>query len=71
MASTPPPTPGARDGKPDHKPDHKPDVAMWGAPGSGKTAFLAALSIALGRAQGGKRGWRLIGADSVSTAATM
>jgi hypothetical protein len=38
-------------------------IAMWGAPSSGKTTFLAALSIALTR-----RGtdWKVIGADQAS-----
>src|SRR4051794_24920510 len=39
---------------------------MWGAPGSGKTTFLAALSIALNRR---RDGWKVVGADSGSTQA--
>ncbi|MEO3873305.1 hypothetical protein ABGB18_31215 [Nonomuraea sp. B12E4] len=42
----------------------EPDIAMWGASGSGKTAFLAALSVALNRS--GSPGWRLIGENAVS-----
>ncbi|MEU8143206.1 hypothetical protein [Nonomuraea sp. NPDC048901] len=44
--------------------DREPDIAMWGASGSGKTAFLAALSIALNKAR--DAGWRLIGENPVS-----
>jgi hypothetical protein len=44
--------------------NHGPDIAMWGAPGSGKTAFLAALSIALNNARGA--GWILIGRNPAS-----
>lgn len=39
-------------------------IAMWGAPGSGKTTFLAALHTALMRDD---EGLRLSGADAVST----
>jgi hypothetical protein len=39
-------------------------VAMWGAPSSGKTTFLAALDIALARMGGG---WSLTGANVSST----
>ncbi|MGN9838742.1 hypothetical protein ACTMTI_11535 [Nonomuraea sp. H19] len=46
--------------------DREPDIAMWGASGSGKTAFLAALSIALNKAR--DAGWRLIGENPVSRA---
>ncbi|MEV4801404.1 hypothetical protein AB0K18_15465 [Nonomuraea sp. NPDC049421] len=42
-----------------------PDIAMWGASGSGKTAFLAALSIALNRAG---TSWRLVGENQASGA---
>ncbi|TDE32977.1 hypothetical protein E1295_38745 [Nonomuraea mesophila] len=42
----------------------EPDIAMWGASGSGKTAFLAALSIALNKSR--DAGWRLIGENPVS-----
>ncbi|MEO3886345.1 hypothetical protein [Nonomuraea sp. B5E05] len=42
----------------------EPDIAMWGASGSGKTAFLAALSIALNKSR--DAGWRLIGENAVS-----
>jgi cellulose biosynthesis protein BcsQ len=41
-------------------------IAMWGAPSSGKTTFLAALTIALVRQD---EAWKLVGADSGSTAA--
>lgn len=40
-----------------------PDIAMWGAQGSGKTTFLAALNIALTQ-QG--RGWTMTAADDAS-----
>jgi hypothetical protein len=40
------------------------NIAMWGTPGSGKTTFLAALSIALGRHD---LGWKLVGSDHPST----
>ncbi|MEV8635347.1 hypothetical protein AB0395_27190 [Streptosporangium sp. NPDC051023] len=40
------------------------NIAIWGAPGSGKTTFLAALNIALILKDGP---WRLIGADGPST----
>lgn len=43
-------------------PEHS--VAMWGAPTSGKTTFLAALNIALTRQV---EGWKVIGADEAST----
>ena len=39
-------------------------IAMWGAPSSGKTTFLAALSIAL--TKWGK-GWNVVGADEASS----
>jgi hypothetical protein len=39
-------------------------ISMWGAPGSGKTTFLAALNIALTR---WGRDWKVIGADEAST----
>ncbi|MFF4418150.1 hypothetical protein ACFYY8_36960 [Streptosporangium sp. NPDC001559] len=42
--------------------DH--NIAIWGAPGSGKTTFLAALDIALILKKGP---WRVIGADGPST----
>ncbi|GHH72745.1 hypothetical protein GCM10017673_28150 [Streptosporangium violaceochromogenes] len=42
--------------------DHS--IAIWGAPGSGKTTFLAALNIALILKKGP---WRVIGADGPST----
>lgn len=42
------------------------NIVMWGAPGCGKTTFLAALSIALNRRQ---HGWKVIGANKVSTEA--
>ncbi|MGN9783798.1 hypothetical protein ACTMTF_20355 [Nonomuraea sp. ZG12] len=42
-----------------------PDIAMWGASGSGKTAFLAALSIALNRAE---TNWKLVGENQASGA---
>ncbi|MGW4423184.1 hypothetical protein [Streptosporangium sp. NPDC004631] len=41
--------------------DH--NIAIWGAPGSGKTTFLAALNIALIRKNGP---WRVVGADGPS-----
>lgn len=53
-----PPTPNAS--------AHEPDIALWGGVGSGKTAFLASLSVALNRAEGANEGWRIIGADDVS-----
>lgn len=40
-------------------------IAMWGAAGSGKTTFLAALRIAQNRR---RHGWTIIGADKPSTA---
>ncbi|HMH94290.1 MAG TPA: SAV_2336 N-terminal domain-related protein, partial [Streptosporangiaceae bacterium] len=40
-------------------------IAMWGPPLSGKTTFLAALSIALARQS--TSGWRLVGIDEPST----
>ncbi len=43
------------------RPDHS--ISMWGAPSSGKTTFLAALSIALTR---WGRDWKVIGADEAS-----
>jgi hypothetical protein len=46
------------EGRPEHS------VAMWGAPTSGKTTFLAALSIALARQE---QDWKVIGADEAST----
>jgi energy-coupling factor transporter ATP-binding protein EcfA2 len=39
-------------------------IAMWGPPGSGKTTFLAALSVALNR--NGGLGWRIQGWDENS-----
>jgi hypothetical protein len=39
-------------------------IAMWGPPGSGKTTFLAALSVALTR--NAESGWRIHGADEAS-----
>jgi hypothetical protein len=39
-------------------------IAMWGPPGSGKTTFLAALSVALTR--NGESGWRIHGGDEAS-----
>ena len=39
-------------------------ISMWGAPGSGKTTFLAALNIALTR---WGKDWKVIGADEAST----
>ena len=44
------------------RPEHS--VAMWGAPSSGKTTFLAALSLALAQQD---RDWRIAGADDAST----
>ena len=46
------------EGRPEHS------VAMWGAPTSGKTTFLAALNIALTRQV---EDWKVIGADEAST----
>ncbi|MDX6739057.1 hypothetical protein [Actinocorallia sp. A-T 12471] len=43
---------------------HKAGIVMWGAPACGKTTFLAALSIALGRRD---VGWKVVGADTPST----
>lgn len=40
------------------------NIAMWGAPGCGKTTFLAALDIALDRVHGD---WKVVGADGGST----
>ncbi|TMR05721.1 hypothetical protein ETD83_05640 [Actinomadura soli] len=40
------------------------NIAMWGTPGSGKTTFLGALSIALSRQD---QGWKLVGSDVPST----
>lgn len=42
--------------------DHS--IAMWGPPGSGKTTFLAALSVALTRDK--RSGWKIYGADAAS-----
>jgi hypothetical protein len=42
----------------------EPNITMWGAPGSGKTAFIAALNLALIHAE---NGWNLVGADPRST----
>ncbi|GAA4188404.1 hypothetical protein GCM10022252_23610 [Streptosporangium oxazolinicum] len=42
----------------------QPNITMWGAPGSGKTTFLAALNIALLRQEGN---WRVVGANGQST----
>ncbi|GIH69001.1 DEAD/DEAH box helicase family protein [Sphaerimonospora thailandensis] len=39
-------------------------ISMWGAPGSGKTTFLAALSIALSRRNDD---WKIVGSDPAST----
>ncbi|GAA0947564.1 hypothetical protein [Actinocorallia libanotica] len=44
----------------------KANIVMWGAPTCGKTTFLAALSIALGRQS---EGWKVIGANDQSTRA--
>jgi hypothetical protein len=41
-------------------------ITMWGAPATGKTTFLAALSIALIR---GNSEWRILGVDAASTEA--
>jgi hypothetical protein len=43
-------------------------IAILGAPTSGKTTFLAALSIALNRQQndGHEQGWNVVGADTAS-----
>jgi len=54
--------PDPTSGEPEHVAE--PDIAMWGGPGSGKTAFLAALSIALLKAR--STGWKLIGENAVS-----
>ncbi|MCG5220388.1 hypothetical protein [Streptosporangium sp. KLBMP 9127] len=43
----------------------RPNIAMWGAPTSGKTTLLAALSIALLQR---RSPWRIVGADDASTA---
>jgi hypothetical protein len=48
------------DGRDEHS------VAMWGAPTSGKTTYLAALSIALAQQDDA---WKLVGADGASTEA--
>ncbi|MEU9889530.1 hypothetical protein [Sphaerisporangium sp. NPDC051011] len=40
-----------------------PNIAVWGAPGSGKTTFLAALNIALILKKGP---WKVVGADGPS-----
>ncbi|TYB43965.1 ATP-binding protein [Actinomadura chibensis] len=40
------------------------NIAMWGTPGSGKTTFLGALSIALSLQD---QGWKLVGGDLPST----
>jgi hypothetical protein len=42
-------------------PEH--GIAMWGAPSSGKTTFLAALNIALTRRDDG---WKVVGTDEAS-----
>jgi hypothetical protein len=39
-------------------------IAVWGAPGTGKTTYLAALNIALAQ---GRQNWALTGADEAST----
>lgn len=44
------------------RPDY--GIAMWGAPSSGKTTFLSALSIALTRRG---KDWKVIGADKAAT----
>ncbi|WP_214107534.1 hypothetical protein [Acrocarpospora catenulata] len=44
------------------RPEHS--IAMWGAPGSGKTTMLAALSLALIERDGP---WKLVGADANAT----
>ncbi|MGI5324858.1 SAV_2336 N-terminal domain-related protein [Actinomadura nitritigenes] len=41
-----------------------PWIAMWGPPGSGKTTYLGALSVALNRSP---ERWRVLGADAIST----
>jgi hypothetical protein len=41
-------------------------IAMWGAPGSGKTTFLAALSVALNQQVNDEDGWILSGVDVTS-----
>jgi hypothetical protein len=43
---------------------YKHSIAMWGPAGSGKTTFLAALSVALSRGQ--NQGWRIQGWDEGS-----
>jgi hypothetical protein len=42
---------------------HEHGIAMWGAPSSGKTTFLAALNIALTRRDDG---WKVVGTDEAS-----
>jgi hypothetical protein len=42
---------------------YKHSIAMWGPPGSGKTTFLAALSVALNR---NGLGWKIYGGDEGS-----
>ncbi|MFB9676148.1 hypothetical protein [Streptosporangium vulgare] len=46
----------------------QPNITMWGAPGSGKTTFLAALNTALLRQEDN---WRVVGADAPSTSFLM
>lgn len=48
---------------PDNLRTYEHGIAMWGAPSSGKTTFLAALSIALTRRG---KDWKVIGADQAS-----
>ncbi|MBE1530708.1 hypothetical protein [Actinomadura algeriensis] len=51
--------------RPRHLPSPDHNIAMWGATGSGKTTFLAALDIALNRSD--DVDWRVIGANDAST----
>jgi hypothetical protein len=55
--------PPAQDRRPNNEP-YQHSIAMWGPPGSGKTTFLASLSVALNR--GGGQGWRIQGWDEGS-----
>lgn len=50
--------------EPKSKEPYKHGIAMWGPPGSGKTTFLAALSVALNR--NGDLGWKIHGWDESS-----